>query len=394
MIECSCSKTEYEHIWNTQLYYNIPLLLLFTNMIHNFCIDKGIQEIIFINRNCTLIKQIFDIVNKVKPINVTITELTISIKLLQNKRYLQKVIKQFNKTTKYLIVDINTGVKKIMSNIFKASYNIEPYFYFIFSNIDTKDLYTYSLFNEDNELSKIIELLNLPEIGLPNDYVHNIIKYDPIDYDVNIPLIYYEVIEIINNMPDLLFINDLHQNFLDDFLINLNQLKINIINNSEYKMLYNIYKNSTTKFLKLDYTLASPVVISNNTEIQPQKSIPKVINSLNPALINIIKSSSRKSSNKSIKSYIGTNSLKNTNSETNQETNSELSITTNNINNNVVDILNEPKNQKINGIDLFETTTIKNNETKVDDIELNQFEPNLNKRISNLRKLSAKSEKK
>jgi hypothetical protein len=122
-----------------------------------------------------------------------------------------------------------------------------------------------------------------------------------------------------------------------------------------------------------------------------------VINPLNPSLINIIKSSSRKSSNKSITKYNGTNNSKNANIS--PQSNTELNQTTNGINTNVVQILNEPNNEqinieKINGIDLFETTKVKKSESKTDEVELHQFEPNLNKRIVNLRKLSAKNKNK
>jgi len=391
MIECSCSKTEYEHIWNTQLYYNIPLLLLFTNMLHDFCINKGIQELIFINRNCTLIKQIFDIVNSVKPINIVITELTISIKLLQNKKYLQKIIKQFNKTTKYLIVDTNSGIKRILSNIFKASYNIEPYFYFIFATVDPKDMYTYSLFNEDVSLSKLIELLNLSEVGLPNDYINNIIKYDPLDYDLNIPLIYYEIIEIISNLPDILFINDLNQNFLEDLLINLNELKNNIMTNSEYKLLHDIYIKSTTSFLKLDYTLASPVPIDTSSKLSKGETTklptPKVDSQLNPSLKNILRESSRKSSHKSIKNNIKSSNSNNksTNVSTNESTNVSIntSVTVPNIQHNVMDILDDIK--PIEKID--------KDKTENEDEYINASEQNLNQRIISLRRQSAKIKK-
>jgi len=406
MIECSCSKTEYEHIWNTQLYYNIPLLLLFTNIIHQFCIDKGIQEVIFINRNCILIKQIFDIVNRVKPINITITELTISIKLLQNKKYLQKIIKQFNKTTKYLIVDINNGIKRIIANIFKASYNIEPYFYFIFSDVNTSDIYTYSLFSENIELSKIIELLNLPEIGLPNDYVNNIIKYDPIDYDINIPLIYYEVIEIIDNMPDLLFINDLHQNFLADFLINLNELKTNIITNSEYKLLHDIYIKNTTNFLKLDYILASPVPVNTNTG--KGTNIDNVNTGVNTDLNTDVKLSTPKISSSSSRGIIKSSSIKlmhkyrQHNARSHQNTTSEVDVKLNNttldINNGVTNTVNESHTNEstkkcINGIELFESKKDEIKKNVDDDTNKSESEPNLNKRIINLRRQSAKNKK-
>ena len=253
MIECFCSKQENESVWNAQLYYNIPILLLFANIINDFCNEKQIQEIIFINRNCVLLKQIFELVNKNTKVNVKITELPLSFTLLQNKKYIKYLISKFNSTTKYLIIDLHDGFKHVLTNLFKITFKLDPYFYFIFNNSNNKGKFVYSLYNNDEDLSRLIELLNLSNIGLPIDCVNNIIKYEDYEFDNNIPNCFSELVNLILQSITTNILQDLNQNFLTEFIANLNDLKKKVLNNSEYKILRDIYILSDKFYLKPDY---------------------------------------------------------------------------------------------------------------------------------------------
>jgi hypothetical protein len=268
MIESSCNDIYDDHIWNIQLYYNIPILILFSNIILDFAKEKNIKEIIFINRNCKLLKIIFDKINQIKNINITTSELVFSYKIIENKKYLRKIIDQYNKETKYLIIDLHDGFTRIINELFKNVHNIEPYFYSIFNNnIATSNLTNiYSLYTNDTSLSRLMEVFNLYNIGEPIDYLMNIIKYNKFEYTETIPSIYLNVIDQIINTIDDKIINDLNQNFLLDFLQNLVDIKTKIMENSEYKILMDIYSVSNKYFLKNDYNLKPIKVIKYNID--------------------------------------------------------------------------------------------------------------------------------
>lgn len=283
MIENSCKNLDSEILWNMQLYYNIPILILFSHILINYCKDNEINEIIFINRNCIYLKRIFDIVNKSTsvqestdlPYSLKVTELSISNKLFENKKYLKYLLSKFNKTTKYLIVDLHHGSKRLLSNFFRISYEIKPSFYFIFGDADQNEGIN-SLYSGDPLLSKLIELLNLPNIGAPMDYTNNIIINDKLEYTDIIPTIYNEVINLIEKTINNKIIDDYHQHFIDDYLSNLNSLKAKINESSEYSSLKTIYNQSNTYYLKEDYRLGLP----------PEEVIIRSI--LNPAIKNLL----------------------------------------------------------------------------------------------------------
>jgi len=290
MIENSCKNLDNEILWNIQLYYNIPILILFSHILKNYCKDNEINEIIFINRNCIYLKRMFDIVNESTslpestilkestdlPYNLKVTELSISNKLFENKKYLKYLLSKFNKTTKYLIVDVHHGSKRLLSNFFRISYEIKPSFYFIFGDADQNEGIN-SLYSGDPSLSKLIELLNLPNIGAPIDYANNIIVNDKLEYTNTIPTIYNEVITLIEKTINNKVIDDYHQHFIDDYLTNLNSLKAKINESSEYSSIKSIYDQSNTYYLKEDYRLGLP----------PEEVIIRSI--LNPAIKNLLR---------------------------------------------------------------------------------------------------------
>ena len=262
---------------NSVVMQFIPILLLFSHILKNYCIDKQINEIIFINRNCTYLKKIFDIVNKSTNVlnELKITELSISNKLFENKKYLKYLLLKFNKTSKYLIVDLHHGSKRLLSNFFRISYDLKPSFYFIFGDTDQNENIN-SLFNGDPSLSKLIELLNLPNIGAPIDYANNIVINDKLEYTNTIPDVYDEVIILIQKTINDKIIDDYHQHFLEDYLNNLTSLKTKINESIEYTSLKSIYDQTNTYYLKQDYRLGLP----------PEEVIIRSI--LNPAIKNLL----------------------------------------------------------------------------------------------------------
>jgi len=278
MIENSCKNLDNEILWIMQLHYNIPILILFSHILKNYCKDNEINEIIFINRNCIYLKRIFDIVNKSTSLleNLTVTELSLSNKLFENKKYLKYLLSKFNKTTKYLIVDLHHGSKRLLSNFFRISYDVKPLFYFIFGDANQNEGIN-SLYNGDPSLSKLIELLNLPNIGAPIDYANNIIKNNKLEYADTIPAIYNEVITLIEKTIDSKVIDDYHQHFIDDYLTNLNSLKAKVNESSEYSSIKSIYDESNTYYLKDDYRLGLP----------PEEIIIRTM--LNPAIKNLLR---------------------------------------------------------------------------------------------------------
>jgi len=276
MIENNCKNLDNEIIWNLQLHYNIPILILFSHILRTYCNDNEINEIIFINRNCMYLKRIFDIVNNSDsstslpdsstslpdsstslPNKLKITELSISNKLFENKKYLKYLLLKFNKTSKYLIVDLHHGSKRLLSNFFRISYDIKPSFYFIFGDTEQNENIN-SLYNNDPSLSRLIELLNLTNIGAPIDYANNIIINDKLEYADTIPTIYNEVITLIEKTINNKVIDDYHQHFLDDYLSNLNSLKVRINESAEYSSIKSIYNQSNAYYLKDDYRLGLP----------------------------------------------------------------------------------------------------------------------------------------
>jgi hypothetical protein len=281
MIENSCKNLDNEILWNIQLHYNIPILLLFSHILRSYCIDNQIDEIIFVNRNCTYLKKIFDIVNKSPeltslPNRFKITELSLSNKLFENKKYLKYLLSKFNKTTKYLIVDLHHGSKRLLSNFFRISYDLKPSFYFIFGDTDHNENIN-SLFNGDPSLSKLIELLNLPNIGAPIDYVNNIIINDKLEYEDTIPTVYNEVITLIEKTINNKIIEDYHQHFIDDYLNNIISLKTKINESTEYTFLKSIYDQTNSYYLKHDYRIGLP----------PEEVIIRTM--LNPAIKNLLR---------------------------------------------------------------------------------------------------------
>lgn len=279
MIESSCKNIQQEHIWNLQLYYNIPLLILFSNILLDFCKEKGIKEVIFINRNCILFKKIFLKINETKNVDIITSDLVLSYKLLENKKYLQKIIFNYNNQTKYLIIDLHDGFTSFLNETFKTIYNIEPMFYCIFNVNLNQSAYQncYSLYKNDPSLSRLVELLNLPDIGEPIDYVNNIIKYDNFEYDIVIPSIYNAIItEVINTLDDRV-ISDLNQNLLVEFLQNLTNIKSKIKETSEYRSLRAIYISSDQYYLKHDYYIKPKVVAKRNIDGQINQAVKYLI---------------------------------------------------------------------------------------------------------------------
>jgi len=290
MLDNNCKNSDDTFVWNIQVYYNFPILLLFANILNDFCKEKDIQEIIFINRNCIYLKKIFDLVNDS---SVTITELFISNKILENKKYLKMMLNKFNNTTKYLVIDLHHGSKRMLANFFKISYNIQPYFYFLFAKPDQEN-FIYSIYENNDNLSRLIELFNIPLIGPPIDYNNNNIVYDKLEFDTKIPQIYDDVFNLIKKTINNKIINDYNQNFLEEYLQNLNEIKLKIDESVEYLNIKLIYDLSDKYYLKQDYRLGVP----------PEEVIFQSI--LNPSLkIELRKSSvhknhsSKKSSSKS-----------------------------------------------------------------------------------------------
>lgn len=313
MIECLCKNSEIEHVWNIQLYNNIPLLILFANILKEFCKEKNIQEIIFVNRSAILIKNIFEKVNQFKTFNVKVSELTVSYKLFNNKNYLKHILNDFNNITKYLIVDVHDGFIHIINDFFKTSYDLEPYFYSIFSSKElskliSNDKYNYSLYSDETDISRLVELFNLSDIGYPNDFTNNIIKFSKFEYKNIIPSIFNDVIKEVITHLDYDVVNDLNQNILVEILENFKTLKTKIENNFEYQELNDIYKTSKKYYLKKDYiieitreqiinkivnpTLKEIFIKELKKEIEENEEkneIKKIDGTLNQSLINIIR---------------------------------------------------------------------------------------------------------
>jgi hypothetical protein len=317
MIENNCKNLEDEIVWNIQLHYNFPILILFSHLLKNYCRDNEINEIIFINRNCIYLKRIFDIVNNSDsstslpdsstsladsstslPNKLKITELSISNKLFENKKYLKYLLLKFNKTSKYLIVDLHHGSKRLLTNFFKISYDISPSFYFIFGDTNQN---INSLYNDDPSLSRLIEFLNLTNNGAPIDYANNIVINDKLEYTDKIPAIYNNVINLIENTINPNIINDYHQHFINDYLNNLISLKTKINESVEYEFLKSIYNLTNTYYLKQDYRLGLPseeIIIRSIINPSIKNLLMKDTNKYENNIITSKKSSNKRSTSK------------------------------------------------------------------------------------------------
>jgi hypothetical protein len=265
MIDCMCENVKNQNIWNLQLYYNIPILIVFCNIILNFCIEKGITNVIFLSRNCLMLKKIFD---KLKGSNnIDTSELIISFKLLENKKYLKKMLNYFNNSTDYLFVDFNDCFTIYLNNFLKIGFGKEPYFYNLFNNrfSSTNLLNANSLFVNDFESTKIIELLNLPDIGEPINYINdengeNII-YKTLEFNQNLVNIYSSIISLVIDNLDIKIFNDIKINFVNTIIDNLTKIKLIINGLVEYNDLKIIFNTVGDECIKMDYH--DPNIINN-----------------------------------------------------------------------------------------------------------------------------------
>jgi predicted HAD superfamily hydrolase len=263
MIELGCINIEDQNVWNLQLYYNLPILLLFCNTILNFCIEKNISNVIFLSRNCTMLKKFFDNLSKNNSINTS--ELVISFKLLENKNYLKKLLTHFNKLEKYIFIDFNDCFTIYLNNFFKIGFQNEPYFYNIFNNrfSSTTQINCYSLFTNDFESTKIMELLNLPNIGHPFDYNNetDTIIYDNLEFNQNLINIYSSFVNLVIDTIDLTIIDNIIQKFVSTIIDNLTKIKLIINNLQQYNELKTIFNTIGDDCIKIDYN--DPNYINN-----------------------------------------------------------------------------------------------------------------------------------
>jgi predicted HAD superfamily hydrolase len=260
MIESYCESTNNLNLWNLQLYYNLPLLIYFSNTILNFCKDNQVNNVVFLSRNCYMLKKIFDTIYLCKKDNINdglinTSELVVSFKLFENKKYLKKMLSDFKSDHKYLFIDFNDCFTNYLNNFFKAGYGNEPYFYNIFNNrLSSINLINaYSLFTNDFESTKIIELLNLPNNGPPIDFVDNKIIYDNLEFNINLVDIYMKIVNLLNNTIKTEIINDICENYLCNIIDNLTKIKLIINDLVEYNDLKNIFNINGNNCIKIDY---------------------------------------------------------------------------------------------------------------------------------------------
>jgi hypothetical protein len=262
MIELGCKNIINQNVWNLQLYYNLPILIIFCNKLLDFCKEKELQNVVFISRNCCMLKKIFDML---KDHSIQTSELVLSFKLLENKNYLKKILNDFNNTTKYVIIDFNDCFTLYLNNFFKIAFDNEPYFYNLFNNrlSSINIINSNSLFTNDFESTKIIELLNLPYIGPAIDYnsITNNIIYDTLEFNENLVNIYLSIINLVINNWDTEIIDDINKNFLSIIIDNLSKIKLIINDLYEYNNLKVIYNTIGDECIKLDYR--DPNIINN-----------------------------------------------------------------------------------------------------------------------------------
>jgi hypothetical protein len=277
MIESSCNKVSNQNIWNLQLYYNLPLLIYFSNIIFNFCKDNNVNNVVFLSRNCYMLKKIFDTLNINEGI-INTSELVVSFKLFENKKYLKKMLSDFKSDQKYLFIDFNDCFTNYLNNFFKAGYGNEPYFYNIFNNrfSSINFINAHSLFTNDFESTKIIELLNLPNIGPPIDFVDNKIVYDNLEFNLELVDTYISIVNLLNNTIGIEIVNDICENYLCNIIDNLTKIKLIINDLVEYNDLKNFFNINGDNCIKIDYHDKNFVNnIENKGQLNPHLKVIK-----------------------------------------------------------------------------------------------------------------------
>jgi hypothetical protein len=200
-----------------------------------------------------MLKKLFDTIKGTN--NITTSELIISFKLLENKKYLTKISNSFKNTNKYLFIDFNDCFTFYLNNFLKDGLKNVIYFYNIINNrfTSTNLINTNSLFVNDFESTKIIELINLPNIGAPIDYENDIILYDNLEFNQNLIDIYSSVINLVINTIDTNIYNDIANNFLPTVVDNLTKIKLVINDLPEYNDLKTIFNTTGEECIKIDY---------------------------------------------------------------------------------------------------------------------------------------------
>jgi hypothetical protein len=262
MMEFTCKNIIDHNSWNLQIYYNLPLLLLFCNTILDFCLEKDILDVIFISRNCKSLKIIFDKLKELKNKNINTSELVISFKLLNNTKYVNNILNKLNNNTKYLFVDFVDSFTSYLNNLFEKN---KSYYYNLFNNrlTSTNLINTHSFFTNNIKYTKTFELLNLPNIGAPIDYINDQIIYDniEIEFSENLINIYKEIIDLLITTINLEMNDDIVKNLLPNIIDNMPKIKSIINNLSDYDNINKLYYKTGNNYIKNDYN--DPNYINN-----------------------------------------------------------------------------------------------------------------------------------
>ena len=222
-------------LYNQQITYNIPILIIFSQQIYNIITSENLDKVLFLSRDCCLLIKIF---KKLYPnINCMYFYSSRIINIIGGSDY-QKYIKE-NINNKSLIIDLN-GSFNSGRELYKKCLGYYPRCH----------LLQYDMFKEPfNNLSYLIKNRDL-DIFLRSNYsnIYNKIKnyyyshyIEVLNYDLDGTLLFY--VENINlnyyNENNEKYVNISH-NLVENFIQDLEIKKIEKID--DYKNLFlNIY---------------------------------------------------------------------------------------------------------------------------------------------------------
>jgi hypothetical protein len=181
---------------------------------------------------------------------------------LNNDKYINYILNKFNNNTKYLFVDFVDSFTLYLNNLFEKN---ESHYYNLFNNrlSSTNLINTYSFFTNNIKYTKTFELLNLPNIGAPIDYINGEIIYDniEIDFSENLINIHKEIIDLLITTINLEMNDDIIKNLLPNIIDNMPKIKSIINNLSDYDNINKLYYKTGNNYIKNDYN--DPNYINN-----------------------------------------------------------------------------------------------------------------------------------
>ena len=243
-------------IYNQQITYNIPILIIFSQQINDIIINENLDKVLFLSRDCCLLIKIF---KKLYPnINCMYFYSSRIINKMGGIDY-KKYIKE-NINTKSLIIDLN-GSFNSGRELYKECLGFYPRCHLL--QYDTFK----PPFNTLSYLIKNIELDSFLNSKYPNIY-NKLVKFhhfiEVLNYDLDGTLLLY--VENINlnyyNENNEKYIKISH-NLIENFIKELELKDIEQIQNYK-EFILNIYSLIFKNYNKKDFYILDPPKLINN----------------------------------------------------------------------------------------------------------------------------------